>query len=137
MTKEPRTKIEKSTSEPTANTEKDNLSSADSENIKLLLESVNEIKNSIHKLEESILDIASKLNNLENRFDIESNCKNVQIQYDSEDVNNKIYSPKDTTQELNTSTPPENNRQMPIMPGAGFACITADYLRSLSKNRQD
>ncbi|AEV68073.1 hypothetical protein [Acetivibrio clariflavus] len=147
--REPEKKIEKNEVESSENIEANSLTSADTENIKMLLENVDEIKNSLKKLEENITDIASKLANLENRFDVESiyrsienSFRNMQIQYSHANPNNQHYSMKTSgydyknrEDEPNTSHQPDKNNQTPIMPGTGFSFITADYLRNLSKNR--
>ncbi|HPU41839.1 MAG TPA: hypothetical protein PKY26_05475 [Acetivibrio clariflavus] len=149
ISREPEKKIEKNVAESSENSEANRPTSADAENIKMLLENVDEIKNFIKKLEESITDITSKLANLENRFDIENICRsienslrNIQIQYNHENPNTQHYSMKNTycdcknsECESNSSRQPDTNNQTPIMPGAGFSFITADYLRNLNKNR--
>lgn len=135
--KEPEKKLDKNIPESTDNTEVNASKSSDLENIKLLLENVKDIKDSLKKLEESMADIASRLTNLEARFEMDSKYINTQIQFDTADTNNQIRSQKNDSYELSTSYQPEENNDTPIMPGAGFSCITKDYLRNLTKNRQN
>jgi len=98
---------------------------------------VKDIKESLKKLEESMADITSRLANLETRFEMDNKHGNIPIQYDTADTNTQNYSQKNTAYESKPSYQPEENNDTPIMPGAGFSCITKDYLRNLNKNRQN
>ena len=135
INKEPEKKIEKNIPESNENTDINNLVSSNVENIKLLLESVDEIKKSVKKLEESIGDIASRLVNWENNFYTDNNVRNVQSQYDSKIINNQLNTPKNNVQNNKPLYQKEENIDVPMMPGACFSNITAEYLKNLSKNR--
>lgn len=135
ITREPEKKIDKSPSEHNENTDINISNPIDNENIKLLLEKVNDIKNSVQKLEESVIDICSKLVSLENHFDNEKNSRNVQSQCSYKSVNNKTYPQNSTDSYIRNQYESEERRNTPMMPGTGFSNITAEYLKNLSKNK--
>ncbi len=135
INREPEKIIEKTIAESDENTNINIIKTVDTENSKLLLESVNEIKKSIKKLEETIIDIASRLASWENHFEIESNCRNIQSQYECKSANNQIYSQKNTVSDTKSTYQNEEKNDLPMMPGSGFSYITADYLKNLTKNR--
>lgn len=126
---------EKKITESNENTDINIIKSVDTENSKLLLESLNEIEKSIKKLEKTIVDIASRLLSWENHFEIESNSRNIQSQYDFKSENNQMYSQKNTVSDTKSTNKNEEKNDLPMMPGAGFSYITADYLKNLTKNK--
>ncbi len=135
ISREPEKKTEKNIADSDENTNINIIKPVDTENSKLLLESVNEIRKSIKKLEETIIDIASRLVSFENHFEIESNCRNIQSQYECKSANNQIYSQKNTISDIKRTYQNEEKNDLPMMPGAGFSYITSDYLKNLTKNR--
>jgi len=115
------------------NSDVKNLERSENENIKLLLDSVNEIKKSVKKLEESLVDITAKLVNCENYFDYESTSKNIQSQ--NKYTNNEVFPQQKPASFNKPSYQTEVESNTPIMPGTGFASITADYLKNLNRNK--
>ena len=135
ISREPEKKTEKNIADSDENININSNKAADRETINLLLESVNEINKSIKKLEETLIEIASRLVSFENHFEFESNCRNIQSQYECKSVNNQIYSQNNTVPDIKSTSQNEETEELPMMPGAGFSHITADYLKKLTKNK--
>lgn len=135
ISKEPEKKIETPISESTENNNFADLKLFTTESIKLLSENINEMKNSIKKLDDKLTDLAMRIVSLENHIDLEEKYEKIQNLTEYNTIRNKLNSPKNNVCYNKQTEKPENDYNIPLMPGSCFSNVTADYLKTLSKNK--
>lgn len=139
INRESEKKIEKNVSEGNENTDINttitDLKSLTLGSLKLLFENIDEIKNSIKKIDDRIMDLSLRISGLENHFDNNENYKKIQIQPVFDEIKTKFAPVKDDATNDDEAYQSDIQNSTPMMPGSGFSNITADYLRNLSKKR--
>ncbi len=134
INREPENKIEKNIPEANENSDAA-LKALALESLKLLSENIEEIKNSINKLDNRMVDLSHRISNLETHFDNNNDIKRIQTQPMFDEIKTKFETEKNKVENKHEEYQPDYENSAPMMPGSGFANITVDYLRNLNKKR--
>ncbi|WP_010244033.1 hypothetical protein [Acetivibrio cellulolyticus] len=135
VNKEPEKEIEKNIPESTENTNLTDLKSFTTNSINLLSENINEIKKSLKKLEDSFIDLALRVVSMENHIDTLDKLRNIQNPTEYKVIDTRPETPNKNLPNNSEVYKHEDTTNLPMMPGSGFANITAEYLKNLNKNK--
>ncbi|TYQ15534.1 UNVERIFIED_CONTAM: hypothetical protein Cloal_2001 [Acetivibrio alkalicellulosi] len=107
------------------------------ESLEHLSDNMDELKKTINKLSVKIDNIEAKQAILENQIDSEDFLSGRISQSDILNMKAELdLLKKDTPKNSNDNHTRQTNN-MPVMPGSGFANVTAEYLRNINKKHDD
>jgi predicted nucleic acid-binding Zn-ribbon protein len=104
------------------------------DNFKTISESIAEIVLSIKQIEKKIGNLEARQTVLENNISEEDDTRNRDtVNSDLSTLKTELEILKRQSSNAKTNTTYEQSGNKPVMPGSGFANITADYLKNLNK----